>query len=275
MDKIKADLHVHSNVSDCSLPRHEILELAKEVGITHLSFTEHDTTLKSDECQVLQEQYGIKLIKGIEISAFDFHTGKKAHILGYDYKSTHNIESLCKPILERRHANCIKQITILKELGYKIDVEDILPFTSEGIIYKQHILDFLLQTEQSEELFGKVYKEIFKNRGPCDFDITYVAAQEAVSAITKDGGIAVLAHPMQQNNLELVPNLAKEGLKGLEYNHASIKADENDRKKIAECARRYDLYLSGGSDFHGRYESVISPLGSYISENEIVEDYRW
>ncbi len=271
MERIKADLHVHSNVSDCSMDRHEILELAVREEITHLSFTEHDTTLKSEECEELERQYGICLIKGIEISAFDFQTGKKAHILGYDYQTTQHIENLCKPILLRRHENCIKQIEILNTLGYQIRVEDVLPFAPYGTIYKQHILDYLVQSGQSETLFGKVYQEIFKNQGPCDFDITYVAAEDAVSAIIKDGGVAVLAHPMQQENLNLVLSLVKKGLQGLEYDHVSVANNPMAKTQIMDCARINDLHLTGGSDFHGRYESVHTSLGSCLAEEKIVK----
>lgn len=265
---MKADLHVHSQLSDCSESRDTILKKAVEMQLTHLAFTEHDTTMNSDECEELGKQYGITLIKGIEISAFDFETKKKAHILGYRYQTTNHIEALCKPILERRHENCIKQIRILKELGYQIEVEDIFPLAPGGIIYKQHILDYLMQTGQSETMFGKIYKEIFKQGGPCDFDITYVSAKDAVRAITADGGVAVLAHPLQQDNLGMVESLVAEGLKGLEYQHVSAK---NRIEEVAECAKEYGLLLSGGSDYHGRYESVSAPLGSFLSTEAFVE----
>ena len=39
-----ADLHVHTTVSDCSEDVSVILNMAKETGITHIAFTDHDTT---------------------------------------------------------------------------------------------------------------------------------------------------------------------------------------------------------------------------------------
>ena len=39
-----ADLHVHTNVSDCSMSAENILKKAKKSGITHIAFTDHDTT---------------------------------------------------------------------------------------------------------------------------------------------------------------------------------------------------------------------------------------
>ena len=44
-----ADLHVHTTVSDCSEDVSVILNMAKETGITHIAFTDHDTTKMAPE----------------------------------------------------------------------------------------------------------------------------------------------------------------------------------------------------------------------------------
>ena len=40
---IKADLHVHTEMSDSSFTIEQVLKLAKEKGLTHIAITNHDT----------------------------------------------------------------------------------------------------------------------------------------------------------------------------------------------------------------------------------------
>ena len=255
-----ADLHVHTTTSDCSMEVEEILKMAKEKGITHIAFTDHDTTQDAKEHQDLAESYGIYGIPGIEMSAYDLKIQKKVHILGYGYSSTKHIEEIGRETLRRRNANCLKQIEILNELGYCVPVEEIQKL-SRSCIYKQHIFDYLVQTGQTEKMFGEIYKYIFKNGGPCDFDIEYPAAEDVVKSIKEDGGAAVLAHPGQQGNFEIITRLVEAGLSGIEWNHPSH--GESDKKIIEDYAQRYDLFLTGGSDFHGRYENQSAAIGAF------------
>ncbi|MDD3404601.1 MAG: PHP domain-containing protein [Hespellia sp.] len=256
----EADLHIHTSVSDCSMDAEEILELASMRGLTHIAFTDHDTTQHSREHVDLAKCYGITAISGVEMSAYDFANEKKVHILGYGYQSHAHIEAIGKETLKRRDENCRRQIEILKDLGYQIEISEIEKLGG-SCIYKQHILDYLVKTGQSETIFGTVYRTIFKNGGPCDFDIIYPAAEDAVRAIKADGGYAVLAHPGQQDNYAALPGLADAGLAGIEWNHPSN--GQQDRNRIEELCKKYHLFMTGGSDFHGRYENTKTELGQY------------
>lgn len=263
-----ADLHVHTSVSDCSLTAEAVLEKAKNEGLTHIAFTDHDTTQLAQEHIKLAQQYGIRAIAGVEMSAYDYERKRKVHILGYRYQRTEHIEAIGKETLKKRNANCLKQISILNTLGYQVPVEEVKKLAG-SCIYKQHILDYLVQTEQSLELFGKIYQTVFKNAGPCDFDIEYPSALDAVRAIKADGGLAVLAHPGQLGNFPMIPELVQAGLDGIEYNHPSHSLE--DKKKVAEAAKIYGLFLTGGSDFHGRYEKTICHLGEYSAPESSAE----
>ena len=59
-----ADLHVHSSVSDCSMDAESILKEAKNAGVTHLAFTDHDTTELAQEHVDLAARYGICAVTG-------------------------------------------------------------------------------------------------------------------------------------------------------------------------------------------------------------------
>ncbi|GAA0802471.1 PHP domain-containing protein [Faecalicatena orotica] len=255
-----ADLHIHTDVSDCSMNAEEILKLALDKGITHLAFTDHDTTDCAGEHLKLAEKYGIRAIPGVEMSAYDYKKKKKVHILGYGYQTNRQIEAIGRETLKKRTENCLKQIEILNTLGYHVPEEEAARMGRTGV-YKQHILDYLVKTGQEETMFGEVYHNIFKNNGPCDFDITYPAAEDVIQAIKADKGSAVLAHPGQQNNYSSIHRLTEAGLDGIELNHPSHR--KNDRIRVEEYCRTYQLIMTGGSDFHGSYEKTRTELGGF------------
>lgn len=258
----KADLNVHSTISDSNYTIEEIIESARNIGINHMAFTEYNTTKGAEYAVDIGRAKGIKIIPGIKISAYDNSHGKKVEILGYNYKSTNNITKLCSPMVVRRNNNCIKQIKILQGLGYNINV-DIIKKIAGAYMFKQHILYYLYKTGQTTAIFGDVYKKVFTSRGACDFDIDYVSPVEAVKAIVKDGGHAVLAHPGKEKNLSIVFNLIEAGLSGVEINH--YENNESDKKEIELICKMNNLFMTGGSDFHGDYDENQSRLGSYLA----------
>lgn len=257
---IKADMHVHSTVSDGSCTMEEIVAMAEQRGLDGIVFTEHDTLSHADK---LPKSRIVKIAAGLEISAFDYEKNLRVHVLGYGIKEPKKVEKLVHPTLEARHANSMKQIHILNQNGWEIDVEQV-PKADGKYIYKQHIMDYLVSHGKAEELFGAFYYSVFKNEGICHFDIEYTDPLEAVRVIKDAGGYAVLAHSGQQQNFELIPALAAAGLDGLELNHHANSA--KDRSVIREYADRYQLFLTGGSDFHGRYEAGSPAVGDYLAD---------
>ncbi|WP_286029476.1 PHP domain-containing protein [Anaerotignum lactatifermentans] len=261
----KADLHMHSRVSDGSYTIRELAELAAKNGLDVIAVTDHDTLSHASQ---IPEGLPVKVIPGIEISAYDYTVDKRVHVLGYGIQDMELVEDFVHPLLEARHENSMKQIGILEENGYHVDLDKI--HRADGkYIYKQHIMEYLVQTGQAPDMFGEFYQKIFKNNGICHFDIKYLDPYEAVRVITAAGGKAVLAHSGQQQNFDLIPKLVEAGLKGLELNHPAN--DEQAHEKIRRYADVYGLFLTGGSDFHGTYEKAAPDLGIYLAEESGVE----
>src|SRR5574344_59433 len=86
-------------------------------------------------------------------------------------------------------------------------------------------------------------------------DIYYrMDAREIASAIHSAGGIVILAHPKKiekKYNIlidEIIEDLIEIGIDGIEiYN--SIHYNE-DSERYLYIANKYNLYTSGGSDYH-------------------------
>ena len=258
---MKADLHIHSTFSDGSDTVEQIIEAALGFGLDAIAITDHDTL--SHMAQIPDDTGDMRVVAGVEISAVCRKTKIRAHVLGYNIRKPEKITELTQPLLNRRNMNSEKQVEILVSHGYKIDI-DKLARADGKYLYKQHIMDWLVTTGQAPDMFGDFYKKTFKHGGICFLDTGYIDVFEAVSAIKESGGLAVLAHPGQQQNFGLIQGLVEIGLAGLEFNHHSHS--KRDAEVIQDFAERYSLFLTGGSDYHGRYESRLSGIGSFLSE---------
>lgn len=267
---IKADLHVHTDISDGSFGIWEVIERAKEKKLTHLAIVNHDTVKGIDEAIRLGDEKGIKVIPGVEVSAYDYENNKKVHILGYNFNINGRfIEQLCRETRERRNRCSLWQVELLRNHGYKISLKKILYYARNSeVIYKQHIMQELIDKGYTDKIYSDLYYKLFKNNGICSGQIVYVDVYKAIEAIMKDGGIPVLAHPGQTNSYEIIGKLVKSGLKGIELYHNSHTAE--DKNYIKRLASKYNLFETGGSDFHGAYGEGVE-LGSYLCKEKSLE----
>ena len=262
---MKADMHIHSTFSDGGDSINKLIEKAKEKGLDAIAITDHDTL---SHLSLIPADGDIKVIGGVEISAIHHLTKKKAHILAYNIKNPGPLPDLVGATAEARNRNSEKQVRILSELGFRMELDNI-PRADGKYMYKQHIMDWLVCTGQVPDMFGDFYKKTFRNGGVCDFDIVYPDVFDAVRAVKSAGGLAVLAHPGQQQNFSLIPELVENGLDGLELYH--YENNEKAREIIKDYADRYGLFLTGGSDYHGKYGTYSFEIGDFLSDDSGVD----
>lgn len=267
---MKADLHVHSYYSDGSDSVEEVLKLARANGVTHISFVDHDTVAGLSEVFELGRKYGIEIIPGIEISAFDFKRNRKVHVLGYNYQpDAVNIRSLCQPVLEQRHEHSLWQIEQIQVAGYDLNVQAIKETAKPSYtVYKQHIMKHLTQVAYTSPEYKQLYKELFKGGGVASGDIVYIDAFDAVRAIVADGGLAVVAHPGQLDSYDLIPELVEAGLGGIERNH--LDHTEEDHQKVEALAEQFQLIMTGGTDYHGSFGATVE-VGEIVSPLNVLQ----
>ena len=103
------DLHCHTKLSDGSLGIEDIIMQAKRTGIDFLSITDHDTLSSFSRANILGERYGVRIIQGVELSAWDKARNSKVHILCYAPKKPDRLEGLCLKSCEIRKA-CSKEM---------------------------------------------------------------------------------------------------------------------------------------------------------------------
>jgi fructose-1,6-bisphosphatase/inositol monophosphatase family enzyme/predicted metal-dependent phosphoesterase TrpH len=251
------DLHVHTSRSDGSYSPKEAVLLAKERGLDYIGIVDHDTTEGLEEAIGLGLRLGVAVVRGIEISAYDFKRGRKAHLLGYNFdpKAEH-LRSLCDPLLAARDRRTREQVATLAAAGYPISIEEVeAAAKGAATLYKQHAMSVLVRKGSADSLYGAEYRKLFGPGGICAGDIRYADAFDALRAIHEDGGVAVLAHPGQLDSWELLDELLLANLDGVELYHESHALADHE-KVLARVRSWPGLILTGGSDDHGSFGSV-------------------
>ncbi|MGN1481945.1 PHP domain-containing protein [Porcipelethomonas sp.] len=262
------DLHCHTTLSDGSLGIEDVIVQAKRMNIDFLSITDHDTLSSFSRANILGERYGVKMLQGVEMSAWDKDRNSKVHILCYAPKKPDRLEGLCLKSCEIRKACSKEMIDKVMEL-YPITRESVLKHcTGSKSIYKSHIMRALIEYGYALEFYGKLDDELFNlETGTCLVEREYPDVNFVLDLIHSARGVAVMAHPALYDNIELLDDLAKrKKIDGVEVYHYS--ADEAKRKELLDIAQRYDLIVTGGSDFHGLYNAVPTHLGSNTTSKE-------
>ena len=75
------DLHTHTTASDGTLTPRELVARAADKGLAAVAITDHDTVEGAAHAAELEDEFGVEVVPGIEISAEYFGYG--IHILGY------------------------------------------------------------------------------------------------------------------------------------------------------------------------------------------------
>jgi hypothetical protein len=235
------------------------MRYCKEKGLACVSVTDHDTMSSFEECEREARNLGIEVVPGVEISAI-FEPGT-LHILGFFLDRNHpELKAVLEEIQKARRERNPQIIQKLNDLGIDITLEEVTEeaCAKTGLrgakqIGRPHFAKVLLNkgyVQSFDEAFGKY---LAKGK-PAYVDKRRVTSQEAIRLINRAGGIASVAHPKQMRlNDEVlekeIGRLADQGLGGLEvYNSCQSPHENAVYKKIAE---RFDLVVTGGSDFHG------------------------
>jgi predicted metal-dependent phosphoesterase TrpH len=249
MDRL--DLHLHTTYSDGSLPPAEVLALAQKAHVSALAITDHDTVCGIPEAMEVGHSLGIEVIPGIEISA---RWGpSELHILGYflDWQDVALLAQLDR-LRAGRHARNPRIVEKLNALGIDITYEEVKALAKTDSVGRPHIARVLM-----EKGIVKSAKEAF-DRYLADGAAAYVPRdlpdpEEAIAMITNAHGLSVLAHPSWLDRSEgmykICDQLKAAGLAGVEVHYSTHRPEQTTH--YLETARRLELLVTGGSDFHG------------------------
>ncbi len=263
------DLHTHSTASDGQYAPSELVALAKERGIEVLALTDHDNIDGVEEAMRAGRELGLRVIRGVEISAADH---LNLHILGYGFPA--DAEPLSGRIARLKAGRSSRKHRIheyLRGKGIDVPLREVEELAKGGVGGRPHFAHVMLAhgyVSQRKEAFD-LYLDTpefhsLDNRKP--------SAEECIKTIKASGGRVSLAHPYQiefvrQDERQLEPLLRRltgYGLDALECYYP--KHTPQQQAEYLALAEKYDLQVTGGSDFHGERNKPDHPLAAWSLE---------
>lgn len=243
MNKIFADLHLHTVYSDGKLTPLELTSLLEENGIKKCAITDHDSIGAAENEKTAK---GVECIYGVEFSCR--YKEISVHILGY-VKSYEYVKPFLKERNEDRLRRAEEMVRKLNNVSVHITIEDVLKEAgSADAVGRPHIARQIIKQGFAQSIEEVFYKYI-GDGAPCYVPKFAFKVEDTLEIIHKSRGLAVVAHPMENNVISILDEL-------LEYNFDGIEVftPKNDVKWIERLcykAERGKYLITGGSDYHG------------------------
>ena len=252
---LKVDLHTHSVFSDGTSSPEEVVYAAVKNGVKVFALADHDTTEGVLRAQAACQKYQIDFVPAVEISTREHD---HLHFLGYNVDIHHTAFQAFLQNNRKNRINRIKKIVHqLAASGVDITEEDVFALAPHTVS-RAHVADALKRKKivpNRQEGFRKYLVPGTAGYVPS----AGATVLEAIREIKKAGGLAVIAHPGLTQEVWNFPAWTQAGLDGLEVFYPSHSYTL--KQELLKIARKYDLFATGGSDYHGPNAGRITSLG--------------
>lgn len=260
------DLHIHTKYSDGSFSVIDILKKAEKSNLEVISITDHDCVKAYNELSNLdiKEYYKGRIITGCEFKCVFTKYKLPVEILGYgfNYKEVEQfLEQYSNMKIQKTYLEHIK--TIGNQIGLifnkDISIDDKKTEYASAIFEKE-----ILKNKENIKILNKngvsietnFYRDAQSNPKSIfyiDETKDYLTPNIIIDLIHKAGGIAFLAHPYIykiDNKLKVIEDFINTyDIDGLECYYSLFNEEETNN--LLELCKKYNLYISGGTDFHG------------------------
>lgn len=268
------DMHSHTNYSDGELSPMELIKHAIECGVGTIAITDHDTLngIKNvDKNDKIIKENNLRIINGIELTAQP--PKGTMHILGYDIDL--NNKELNDVMTTLKNSSTNRTLSIMEQIkrDYNIifsheDIKELL--NSNHNLGRPDLAKLCVKygyAESVPDAFQKYLIDAYNKTLTVNKRLSY---EECIKLIVGANGIPVLAHPKtlelsKEELIELIEQMVKCGLKGIEVYHSSHTKEE--MQMYLEIANKFNLLVSGGSDFHGPKVKPTVHLGTGVDNN--------
>lgn len=248
MTDSRIDLHTHSRASDGEFPAAEVAERARAAGLGVWALCDHDTVAGLAEARAAADGLGLRLVPGIELSAF--LDAKEIHLLGHFIDPAHPSMTEFEDLLAaRRRVRMQEIVEKLAPLGVRLRVQDIEKWSGGKTIGRPHVARAIVETgavSSVKEAFDR-----FLGEGKPAYVPRYrLEASDAVALVRGAGGTTTVAHPgvSRLERYEL-GRLRAAGVDGLEVIH--VDHVPSQREKYLRIADDLGFVPTAGSDYHG------------------------
>ncbi len=249
------DLHTHTNESDGSCTPLELVDRALAIGLEALAISDHDTFAGYDQALEPARAYGLDLVCAIELSARLTGKVRTVHVLAYFPNSPPPPEfrDWVTELLASRRDRNIRLVAKLQGMGVAIELSEVERL-GRSLTGRPHFARVLIQKGFATD-YEDAFRRYIDESAPGFVERHAPVISEAAERVAAAGGLAVLAHPVRLGMRDaaaeeaLIRELRDAGLRGIEVYHSDHAP--GDVKRYAAIAKKYDLAVTGGSDFHG------------------------
>ena len=240
------DLHAHSTASDGALPAAAVVAAAFAAGLAAVALTDHDTMAGVPEAVAAGEQLGIRVVAGVELSAYD--DVAEIHLLGLHINEPSGIESALEGFRRDRRDRAVEIVKRLQTLGVPLSMDAVLAQADGGAIGRPHVARALISAGYARDSRDAFDRYLGAGR-PANVPKARLEISEAIALVHAAGGVAVYAHPGADGTVARIGRLTEIGLDGVEVRHPGHGAE--DTARLGALAGHFGLVPSGGSDWHG------------------------
>ena len=259
------DLHMHTTYSDGTESCETVLKKCQEKNLNYISITDHNTARAYEELEKMDflSLFKGKIIPGIELNTKALNI--PIEILGYgiDYKKMNELATKVyippkeRNLIEfkRLYDKCIKYGIILdKDCANSYDPNTF----ASGFFHKE-----IIKHEENKKLLSPEAwdsSKIFYRQFMSDPNMPlYVEMDDLVpdfntasNLVRQAGGLVFIPHIFEYtNNAEPILKYILDNFKidGIECYYTTFTQEQHER--VLNVCKERNLFVSGGSDFHG------------------------
>lgn len=270
------DLHTHSYFSDGEYSPRKIIIEALDKNVSIISITDHNFISETRLTKIYAKKCNIKFIEGIEISTLLKLSDLTAslHILGYGKSLDRCLlnNNLAKTINGYNHRAGVIINKLNREFPrLKLNLESLMTKDQEAYVSRNTLAKLLVTHLKNSISIKDALKQYVFVKEDNSWMMT---PEECFELIISAGGVPILAHSGKElrkmglsNYEKMISWLVKHGLMGLEVYYPKHTAKEINI--IKNIANKFNLCITGGSDWHGKTYTPDVEIGLEISTNEI------
>lgn len=285
------DLHMHSVYSDGTDTVIELLKKASKYELDYISITDHNTCIGYLELEKInqKEYYAGKIIPGIEINVNLL--GRPIEILGYGInpkKMEKFVNKMCLSPSKRNKIEFKRLLEKCRKYGIKLpekieanyNGEDyVSKYLHDAIIQDDKNMEFLdLDAWNDSQIFYRKYMSNPTSKLFVSIDDILPSFDEACNAIKAAGGYVFIPHIYEygdNNDMLLARMLKDKRIDGIECYYTTFTNEETEYL-INICQKKH-LFMSGGSDYHGKFKPNIEMAIGYNNLKipvEIIDEWK-
>jgi hypothetical protein len=266
------DLHCHSTHSDGTEPPEHVAARAARRGVELFCLTDHDS------CDGYPATLGTcaNVVRGLELSCSE--GGRTVHVLLYDAARDDarwaELEIRLQGLRLARHDRMRVIADRLQSLGIRVDPEPIIASAAGRTVGRPDLARALVAAGAASSM-NDAFDRFLGDGKPANVPFERISVASGLALGTSAGARMSLAHPHTLGHLvdDLLRRHRGQGLEGLECYYGAYTAKQ--RRRWLSLAKKLDLVVTGGSDFHGTSMPQIVEPGIQLPELHARRLQRW